>query len=95
VIHSRLWKAVYLVGNSAHFPLLVQGACAFTGVPYTQTVVEWCATRPAILDALDMTEGTALDDVLRDFAIDPGIAPHMDQLIITAVQQWKDQNHGS
>lgn len=90
VIYSRLAKASYLVGNSTVFPLLVQAACVFHRVPYGDDVRMWAATRPAILDALTMTEDTALDDVLRGFARDPDTAETMDQLILTAVQEYKE-----
>lgn len=95
VIYSRLAKASYLVGNSAVFPLLVEAACTWQEVPASADVVRWCATRPAILDALTMTEDTALDDVLRSFARDPDAAETMDTLILTAVQQYKEQNNGA
>ena len=90
VIYSRLAKAAYLVGNSAVFPQLVEAACTWHEVPASAEVVRWCATRPEILDALQMTEDTALDDVLRGFARDPDTAALMDQLILTAVQQYKE-----
>ena len=90
VIYSRLTKASYLVGNSTVFPQLVEAACTWQEVPASPDVVRWCATRPTILDALQMTEDTALDDVLRGFARDPDTAETMDQLILTAVQEYKE-----
>ena len=91
IIYSRLAKAAFLVGNSAIFPQLVMAACAHHGIPHSQTAVEWCATRPAILDALEMREGQPLDDVLRAFAQDQSAAETMDGLILAAVQQYKQQ----
>lgn len=92
IIHSRLMKADYLVGNSQIFPVLVRGACAYTGVPYSQDALLFCATRPVILDGITMTENTALDQVLRDFGTDPSTAGEMDNMILTAVEQYKEQN---
>ena len=92
VIYSRLAKASYLVGNSSVFPQLVEAACTWQGVPASAEVVRWCATRPKILDALQMSEDTALDDVLQGFARDPADAETMDQLILTAVQEYKEQS---
>ena len=91
IIYSRLAKAAYLVGSSAFFPQLVMAACAHHGIPHSQTAVEWCATRPAILDALTMSENEPLDTVLQAFAQDPTAADVMDGLILTAVQQYKQQ----
>ena len=92
IIHSRLMKADYLIGNSQVFPVLVRAACAHHGVPYGDGPLAFAATRPTILDALEMTEDVILDDVLRDFGTNPDTAPVMDQLILTAVQQYKEQN---
>lgn len=89
VIYSQLMKADYLIGNSQVFPTLVRAACAYENVPYGQAALEYCATRPAILDALTMNEETILDDVLHGFATDEEAAPVMDQLILTAAQQYK------
>lgn len=91
IIYSRLAKAAFLVGNSAIFPQLVMAACAHHGITYSQTAVEWCATRPAILDALTMRESEPLDQALQGFAQDPDAAGTMDGLILTAVQQYKQQ----
>ena len=91
IIYSRLAKAAFLVGNSAIFPQLVMAACAHHGIPHTQTAVEWCATRPAILDALTMRENEPLDHALQAFAQDPGTAETMDGLILSAIQQYKNQ----
>ena len=92
VIYSQLMKADYLIGNSQVFPVLVRAACAYHGVPYGDGPLAFAATRPAILDALEMSEDTALDHVLRDFGTNPDTASVMDQLILTAVQQYKEQN---
>lgn len=89
VIYSRLMKADYLVSNSAIFPILVRAACAYIGVPYGPPVLVYCATRPAILDALVLTEEQALDEVLREFGRDPGTAQAMDDLILAAVTEYK------
>ena len=91
IIYSRLAKAAFLVGNSAIFPQLVMSACAHHGIPHSQTAVEWCATRPAILDALTMREDQPLDDVLQGFARDPNAAGALDGMILEAVQQYKNQ----
>ena len=88
IIHSRLMKADYLIGNSQIFPVLVRGACAYEGVAYGQDALLFCATRPAILDALTMTEETALDQVLRNYGTDQAAAEVMDNMIVTAVQQY-------
>lgn len=93
IIYSRLLKADYLVSNSAIFPLMVRGACAYMGVPYSQDAVMFCATRPEILDQLEMTEDTALDEILRGFGTDSSAAPVMDDLIVTAVQQYAASNN--
>lgn len=90
IIYSRLAKASYLAGNSSFFPLLVGAACAQHAIPHSQEVVQWCATRPEILDALTMSEDTALDDVLRAFARDEAAAQVMDNLILSAVQSFKE-----
>lgn len=92
VIYSQLMKADYLIGNSQVFPVLVRAACAYHGVPHGDGPLSFTATRPAILDALEMSENAALDDVLRDFGTNPDTASVMDQLILTAVEQYKEQN---
>ena len=92
IIYSRLMKADYLIGNSQVFPVLVRAACAHHDVPYGGGPLAFAATRPEILDALTMTEETVLDTALRDFGTNPDTAPVMDQLILTAVQQYKEQN---
>lgn len=91
VIHSRLYKSSYLVGNSQVFPNLVQAACAWVDAPFTPDAVRWCATRPAVIDALQMTKDVALDEVLLGFAADPAKAKAMDDLIIAAAAEWKVQ----
>lgn len=91
VIHSRLMKADYLIGNSELYPVMVRAACSFHRVPYTEDALAFAATRPAILDALTMTEETVLDTVLRDFGTDEGAAAAMDDLILQAVQEYKAQ----
>lgn len=95
IIYSRLMKADYLIGNSQVFPVLVRAACAYHGVPYGGGPLAFAATRPEILDALTMTEETVLDTVLRDFGTNPDTAPVMDQLILTAIEQYKEQNNGA
>ena len=91
IIYSRLAKAAFLVGNCAVFPQLVMAACAHHGVTYSQEALEFTATRPAILDALTMRENEPLDTVIQEFAQDPTAADVMDGLILTAVQQYKQQ----
>ena len=91
IIYSRLAKAAFLVGNSAVFPQLVMAACAHHGVTYSQEALEFTATRPAILDALTMRENEPLDQALQAFAQDQSAAETMDGLILTAVQQYKQQ----
>lgn len=95
VIYSQLMKADYLVGNSQVFPVLVRAACAYHGVPYGDGPLAFAATRPTILGALEMSENAILDDVLREFGTNPDTAPVMDQLILTAVEQYKEQNNGA
>lgn len=95
VIYSQLMKADYLIGNSQVFPTLVRAACAYENVPYTQTALEFAATRPAILDALTMDEETILDDVLRGFATNEEVAPVMDGLILTAAQTYKEAQNAA
>lgn len=90
VIYSQLMKANYLIGNSQVFPVLVRAACAHHGVPYGGGPLAFAATRPKILDALTMTEETVLDTVLRDFGTNPDTAPVMDQLVLTAIEQYKE-----
>lgn len=89
VIHSRLMKADYLANNSAIYPILVRAACAYVGVPYGPPVLVYCATRPVILDALVLTEDQALDEVLREFGLDPGTAEVMDDMVLAAVTEYK------
>lgn len=91
IIYSTLLKANYLAGDSLIFPILVRAACAYQQVPYSQTVVEYAATRPAILGALEMTDENILDDVLNGFARDPDAAGIMDTLILTAVAEYKQK----
>lgn len=88
-------KADYLIGNSQVFPVLVRAACAYHGVPYGDGPLAFAATRPEILDALTMTEETVLDTVLRDFGTNPDSAPVMDQLILTAAQQYKENQNAN
>lgn len=95
VIYSQLMKADYLIGNSAVFPVLVRAACAHHGVPYGEDALAFAATRPAILDALEMTEDVVPDKVLREFGTNPDTAPVMDQLILTAVQQYKENQNAN
>lgn len=95
VVYSLLMKADYLIGNSQVFPVLVRAASAYHGVPYGEGVLSFAATRPKILDALKMTEATALDQVLRDFGTKPDTATVMDQLILTAVQQYKENQNAN
>ena len=96
VIYSQLLKADYLIGNSQVFPTLVRAACAYEQVAYSEDALVFAATRPAILDALEMTEETVLDDVLREFGWDEEAAGIMDALIIDAVQQYKGAiQHGN
>ena len=94
VIHSALWKSVYLVGNSAVFPLLVEGACAYVGTPYSDEVLRFAATRPAILGALTVTESTSIDEILREYAHHPENAQGLDSVILNAVTEWKDAQDG-
>ena len=89
VIYSQLLKADYLIGNSQVFPTLVRAACAQEQVTYSEDALAFAATRPAILNALEMTEETILDDVLRGFGWDEDAAGIMDALVIEAVQQYK------
>ena len=91
IIHSTLLKANYLAGDSLIFPILVRAACAYQQVPYSQTVVEYTATRPAILGALEMTDETSLDDVLNGFARNPDTAGTLDSLILAAVAEYKQK----
>lgn len=89
IIHSNLLKAHYLIGNSVIFPDLVRAASAYEGVSYSEAVLHFCATRPAILGALEMTDETALDDNLHAFARNPDTAGTLDTLILTAVAEYK------
>lgn len=91
IIHSNLLKAHYLMGNSIIFPDLVRAACAYEGVNYTEDVVRFCATRPAILGALEMSDEAPLDDNLHAFARNPDTAGTVDTLILTAVAEYKAQ----
>ena len=91
IIYSRLAKAAFLVGNSAVFPQLVMAACAHHVIPFGQDATNFVATRPEILDALEMREGQPLDDVLQGFARDPNVAGALDEMILDAVQQYKQQ----
>lgn len=90
-IHSNLLKAHYLIGNSAIFPDLVQAASAYEGVTYSEDVLRFCATRPAILAALEMSDETALDANLHAFARNPETAGTLDLLILTAVAEYKQK----
>lgn len=90
IIYSRLWKATDLVGNSRLFGTLVRGAAAWVGIPHSPDLVDFCATRPAILDALVLEDGMVLDEVLKQFALDPQAGPAMDNLLITAATQYRD-----
>ena len=91
IIHSNLLKAHYLIGNSIIFPDLVQAACAYKGVNYTENTLRFCATRPAILGALEMSDETALDDNLHAFARNPDTAGTLDALILAAVAEYKQK----
>ena len=91
IIHSTLLKANYLAGDSLIFPILVRAACAYHDVQYSQTVVDYVATRPAILGALEMTDETSLDDVLDGFARNPDTAGTLDSLILAAVAEYKQK----
>ena len=91
IIYSRLAKAAFLVGNSAVFPQLVMAACAHHGIPFEQDATNFVATRPEILDALEMREDQPLDNVLQGFARDPNSAGALDGMILAAVQQYKQQ----
>lgn len=90
IIYSRLWKATDLVGNSNLFGTLVRGAAAWVGVPHSSDLIDFCATRPEILDSLVLEEGMALDEVLKQFALDPQAGPAMDNLLIAAATQYRD-----
>lgn len=97
IIYSRLLKADYLAQNSSIFPRLVRAACIHHNTPYSQAVVETCAANQQILDALEMTADIAIDEVLNNFAHDRETAPGMDNLILTAVAAYKEQeaHHGA
>lgn len=91
IIHSNLLKAHYLIGNSAIFPDLVRAASAYEGVNYSENVLRFCATRPAILAALEMSDDTSLDTSLHAFARNPETAGTLDTLILTAVAEYKQK----
>lgn len=91
IIYSTLLKANYLAGDSLVFPILVRAACAYHDVPYSQRAVEYVATRPAILAALEMTDETNLDDVLNGFARNQETAGILDTLILAAVEEYKQK----
>lgn len=95
IIYSRLWKATDLVGNSSLFGTLVRGAAAWVGIPHSSDLIDFCATRPKILDALVLEEGMVLDEVLKQFALDPEAGPIMDDLIVEAVTQYRDATMNS
>lgn len=88
-IYSDLWKAVMLSGSSSLFPLLVRGACSWVGIPYSEPVLHFAATRREILVHMQLTDDNSIDEVLKDFAVDPATAPELDRLIIAAVEQYK------
>lgn len=91
IIYSALLKANYLAGDSLVFPILVRAACAYQQVPYSQMVVEYAATRPVILDSLEMKDENILDDVLNGFARNPDTAGTLDTLILAAVAEYKQK----
>lgn len=89
IIYSTLLKANYLAGDSLIFPVLVRAACAYHGVPYSQAVVEYSATRPVVLSALEMKDDKSLDTVLEELARNPDGAAALDTVILTVVNEYK------
>lgn len=85
IIYSTLMKADYLHMRSEIFPTLVRAACAYNNVPYTPEVLQYCATRSSIIDALEVSDVENLDASLQAFARDQDAADIMDTLIIDAV----------
>ena len=85
IIYSTLMKADYLNMRSEVFPTLVRAACAHNNVPYTPEVLQFCATRPSIINALEVVDVENLDASLQAFARDQEAAVIMDKLIIDAV----------
>lgn len=85
IIYSTLMKADYLHLRSTVFPTLVRAACAYNNVPYTPEVLQYCATRSSIIDALEVSDVENLDATLQAFARDQDAAGIMDSLIINAV----------
>lgn len=84
--YSHLWRAWNLSGNSQVFGLLVQAAAAHEGVPYSEELKNWVATRPDVLEHIVITDEQSADDVLTAFATNPDTAPLMDQVITNAVR---------
>lgn len=85
IIYSTLMKADYLNMRSEVFPTLVRAACAYNNVAYTPEVLQYCATRPSIINALEVVDVENLDASLQTFARDEAVADIMDTLIIDAV----------
>lgn len=85
-LKSRAWKSALLVNGSAHFPIVVQGAAAWAGVPYSADLVAFVATRPAVVDAIPILDG-AVDQALERLGQEHGEA--MDAILDAAVRAYQ------
>ena len=88
IITSRLWVFIQLTTASTWFPLLVQGAALSVGKIYDQALLAHVASRPEVLDAIQLhvqPDGitSPVDDVLRSLIVNAGAA--VDATITAAV----------
>ncbi|QUC01230.1 hypothetical protein [Cellulosimicrobium cellulans] len=85
-ITSRLWKAGLLALNSTYFPRLVQIAAWHAGKEYTDDLLRKVAADQTLLDAIAITNGDSVDDVLSSLAVTDG--PALDAAIVAAVAAY-------
>lgn len=89
-ITSTLYKTLQLTRASSYFPMLVQGAAAIEGVPYTDELLVYVASRPEVTTAIPVTitDGvpSAVDPVIEDLLVTAGA--DVDAVILAAVRSY-------
>ena len=88
IIHSSLVKACQLALSSAQFRPMVQAACIYAGINYTDEVLHRVSTTPSVLDCLELHEGSTIDvSILTKVATVEG-AEELDNAITEAVSAY-------